>query len=74
MFSGVTEHFGVPAEDVDMIMVSLEHAVASTGGFCCGRSFVMGHQRLSGEFGQPNLVETQKFEFFKNNLDLEKFV
>ncbi|KAI1730023.1 aminotransferase class I and II domain-containing protein [Ditylenchus destructor] len=31
-----------------MIMVSLENAIASTGGFCCGRSYVVGHQRLSG--------------------------
>uniref|UniRef100_A0A915CP59 Serine palmitoyltransferase 1 n=1 Tax=Ditylenchus dipsaci TaxID=166011 RepID=A0A915CP59_9BILA len=45
---GVTEHFGVPVIDVDMIMVSLENAIASTGGFCAGRSFVVGHQRLSG--------------------------
>lgn len=29
-------------------MVSLENAIAATGGFCCGRSFVVGHQRLSG--------------------------
>jgi serine palmitoyltransferase len=33
-----------------MIMVSLENAIATTGGFCCGRSFVVGHQRLSGLF------------------------
>ncbi|KAI6184314.1 Aminotran-1-2 domain-containing protein [Aphelenchoides bicaudatus] len=31
-----------------MIMVSLENAISTTGGFCCGRSFVVGHQRLSG--------------------------
>lgn len=35
-------------EDVDMIMASLENALASTGGFCVGRSYVVGHQRLSG--------------------------
>lgn len=45
---GVTEHFGVNIEDVDMICASLENAVASTGGFCCGRSYVIDHQRLSG--------------------------
>uniref|UniRef100_A0A8R1I240 Serine palmitoyltransferase 1 n=1 Tax=Caenorhabditis japonica TaxID=281687 RepID=A0A8R1I240_CAEJA len=44
----VTEHFNVPMEDVDMVMASLENAIASTGGFCVGRSFVVGHQRLSG--------------------------
>ncbi|VDK59130.1 unnamed protein product [Anisakis simplex] len=31
-----------------MIMASLENALATTGGFCAGRSFVVGHQRLSG--------------------------
>ncbi|EFO91865.1 hypothetical protein CRE_08550 [Caenorhabditis remanei] len=44
----VTEHFSVPMDDVDMIMASLENGIASTGGFCVGRSFVVGHQRLSG--------------------------
>lgn len=27
----------------------MENAVASIGGFCCGRSFVIDHQRLSGQ-------------------------
>lgn len=45
---GVTEHYGVNVIDVDMIMASLENAIASTGGFCVGRSFVVAHQRLLG--------------------------
>nr|CAD2184726.1 unnamed protein product [Meloidogyne enterolobii] len=45
---GITEHFGIDAVDVDLISASLENAVATTGGFCAGRSFVIGHQRLSG--------------------------
>lgn len=44
----MTEHFGVDIIDVDMIMASLENAMATTGGFCAGRSYVVGHQRLSG--------------------------
>ncbi|KAE9553556.1 hypothetical protein FO519_003249 [Halicephalobus sp. NKZ332] len=44
----VTEHFGVDVIDIDMLMVSLENAMATTGGFCAGRSYVVGHQRLSG--------------------------
>lgn len=44
----MTEHFGVSILDVDMVMASLENAIASTGGFCVGRSYVVGHQRLSG--------------------------
>jgi len=27
---------------------TLEYALASTGGFCCGRKYVVDHQRLSG--------------------------
>jgi serine palmitoyltransferase len=45
---GVTEHFGVPIEEVDLIAGSLENAIASVGGFCCGKAFVIDHQRLSG--------------------------
>ncbi|XP_015119195.1 serine palmitoyltransferase 1 [Diachasma alloeum] len=45
---GVTEYFGVPRHQVDMIVGSLEWAVASIGGFCVGSSFVIEHQRLSG--------------------------
>ncbi|XP_066507011.1 serine palmitoyltransferase 1 [Hoplias malabaricus] len=46
---GVTEHFGVNIDDIDLISANMENAVASTGGFCCGRSFVIDHQRLSGQ-------------------------
>ncbi|XP_067938177.1 serine palmitoyltransferase 1-like isoform X2 [Watersipora subatra] len=45
---GVTEHFNCEVEDVDMICSNIEFAIGSTGGFCCGRSFVIDHQRLSG--------------------------
>uniref|UniRef100_A0A915B0A7 Serine palmitoyltransferase 1 n=2 Tax=Parascaris univalens TaxID=6257 RepID=A0A915B0A7_PARUN len=45
---GVKEYYGVDVIDIDMIMGSLENALASTGGFCAGRSFVVTHQRLSG--------------------------
>ncbi|KRX15098.1 Serine palmitoyltransferase 1, partial [Trichinella nelsoni] len=41
---GVTEHFGVDLDDVDMISSTLENAVSSIGGFTCGRSFVVDHQ------------------------------
>ncbi|KAA0703683.1 Serine palmitoyltransferase 1 [Triplophysa tibetana] len=46
---GVTEHFGVNIDDIDLISANLENALASIGGFCCGRSFVIDHQRLSGQ-------------------------
>lgn len=46
---GVTEHYGVPRHEIDMIMSSLDWAVGSIGGFCVGSSFVIEHQRLSGQ-------------------------
>uniref|UniRef100_H2ZH59 Serine palmitoyltransferase 1 n=1 Tax=Ciona savignyi TaxID=51511 RepID=H2ZH59_CIOSA len=45
---GVTEHFNIPIEKVDLVVGSLEYALASIGGFCCGRGYVVDHQRLSG--------------------------
>ena len=48
MFSGIVEHYGIDPLEVDLVMASLENAIASTGGFCVGRSFVVAHQRLSG--------------------------
>lgn len=46
---GVTEHYGISIEDIDLISANMENALASVGGFCCGRSFVVDHQRLSGQ-------------------------
>ncbi|XP_078424958.1 serine palmitoyltransferase 1 isoform X2 [Cetorhinus maximus] len=46
---GVTEHFGVNINDIDLISANMENSLASIGGFCCGRSFVIDHQRLSGQ-------------------------
>lgn len=45
---GLLEHLGVDSTEVDLISSSLEHAVASVGGFCVGSSFIVEHQRLSG--------------------------
>ncbi|XP_044301984.1 serine palmitoyltransferase 1 isoform X1 [Varanus komodoensis] len=46
---GVTEHFGINVDDIDLISASMENSLASIGGFCCGQSFVIDHQRLSGQ-------------------------
>ncbi|XP_033019956.1 serine palmitoyltransferase 1 [Lacerta agilis] len=46
---GVTEHFGINMDDIDLISANMENSLASIGGFCCGRSFVIDHQRLSGQ-------------------------
>ena len=60
---GVTEYYNIPIEEVDMICVSLENAMASIGGFCCGRAYVIDHQRLSGQgycfsASQPAMMAT----------------
>uniref|UniRef100_A0A5S6Q9P3 Serine palmitoyltransferase 1 n=1 Tax=Trichuris muris TaxID=70415 RepID=A0A5S6Q9P3_TRIMR len=44
---GVVEYYNADVNEVDMICSSLENANGSTGGFTCGRSFVIDHQRLS---------------------------
>jgi len=45
---GITEHFGISIDEADLVCASLEHAIGSNGGFACGTSFVVDHQRLSG--------------------------
>lgn len=45
---GVTEHFGIDMEEVDLIAACLENAVGGAGGFCCGKKYIVDHQRLSG--------------------------
>ncbi|KAF4804138.1 Serine palmitoyltransferase 1 [Turdus rufiventris] len=36
-------------DDIDLISANMENSLASIGGFCCGRSFIIDHQRLSGQ-------------------------
>ncbi|KAF8792992.1 Serine palmitoyltransferase 1 like protein [Argiope bruennichi] len=45
---GITEHFNIPMEEVDLITSTLEAAIPGYGGFCVGTSFIVDHQRLSG--------------------------
>lgn len=44
---GLTEHYSVPAEKVDIITAAMGHALATEGGFCTGNARVIDHQRLS---------------------------
>lgn len=44
---GLTEHYGVPAEKLDLITAAMGHALATEGGFCTGSARVIDHQRLS---------------------------
>uniref|UniRef100_H3CH35 Uncharacterized protein n=1 Tax=Tetraodon nigroviridis TaxID=99883 RepID=H3CH35_TETNG len=45
----MTSRFLLQIDDIDLISANMENAMASIGGFCCGRSFVIDHQRLSGQ-------------------------
>ncbi|KAL0335085.1 UNVERIFIED_CONTAM: Long chain base biosynthesis protein 1 [Sesamum radiatum] len=44
---GLTEHFNVPIEKVDIVTAAMGHALATEGGFCTGSARVIDHQRLS---------------------------
>ncbi|KAI8987369.1 pyridoxal phosphate-dependent transferase [Mycotypha africana] len=46
--AGLTDYFGVPAADVDIIVGSLANALCASGGFCAGSEEIVDHQRLSG--------------------------
>ena len=46
---GVTEHFGVPMKQVDIVCGALCASIGSVGGFCIGNEReVVNHQRLQG--------------------------
>ncbi|KAI8534616.1 hypothetical protein RHMOL_Rhmol10G0104000 [Rhododendron molle] len=44
---GLTEHYGVAVEKIDIITAAMGHALATEGGFCTGSARVIDHQRLS---------------------------
>ncbi|CAM0948869.1 unnamed protein product [Alopecurus aequalis] len=44
---GLTEHYGVPIDKIDIITAGMGTALASDGGFCTGSARVVDHQRLS---------------------------
>ncbi|XP_017027839.1 serine palmitoyltransferase 1 [Drosophila kikkawai] len=45
---GVTEHFNVDRDEIDLISAGMEGSMATIGGFCVGSHFIAEHQRLSG--------------------------
>lgn len=45
---GITELLDIPVDEIDHFSASLENAISAYGGFCCGTSFIVDHQRLSG--------------------------
>uniref|UniRef100_A0ACD6ACG4 Uncharacterized protein n=1 Tax=Avena sativa TaxID=4498 RepID=A0ACD6ACG4_AVESA len=44
---GLTEHYGVPIDKIDIITAGMGNALATDGGFCTGSARVVDHQRLS---------------------------
>ncbi|WVR08448.1 hypothetical protein IAU60_005503 [Kwoniella sp. DSM 27419] len=44
---GLTEYYGVPATEVDMILGSMANGLATGGGFCAGSHVVCSHQRIN---------------------------
>ncbi|CAA2939120.1 long chain base biosynthesis 1-like [Olea europaea subsp. europaea] len=44
---GLTEHYKVPIDKVDIVTAAMGHALATEGGFCTGSTRVIDHQRLS---------------------------
>eukprot|EP00808_Paulinella_micropora_P010568 g68611.t1 len=45
---GSPEHWGIPVSEVDLYVVSMDHAMATQGGFCAGHNRIIDHQRLNG--------------------------
>ncbi|XP_038712723.1 long chain base biosynthesis protein 1-like isoform X1 [Tripterygium wilfordii] len=43
---GLTEHYGVLIEKIDIITAAMGHALATEGGFCTGSARVIDHQRI----------------------------
>ncbi|PWN50584.1 PLP-dependent transferase, partial [Violaceomyces palustris] len=45
---GLTELYGIPAKEVDMIVGSMANTLGGGGGFCAGSEEVAFHQRING--------------------------
>lgn len=64
---GLTEYYNISVDEIDLIIGSLENSLGSIGGFACGKSYVVDHQRLSGygyafSASQPTLMVTAAIE------------
>ncbi|KAK1922936.1 serine C-palmitoyltransferase [Papiliotrema laurentii] len=44
---GITEHYGIPASEVDILMGSMATGLGAGGGFCAGSHVVCQHQRIN---------------------------
>ncbi|TXT03895.1 hypothetical protein VHUM_04318 [Vanrija humicola] len=44
---GLTEHYGVPGSEVDILVGSMANSLGAGGGFCAGSYVVTNHQRIN---------------------------
>jgi len=44
---GVTEHFDIPAADIEILVASNGNALGAVGGFAVGQEEICGHQRIN---------------------------
>lgn len=44
---GLTEHFGIPGSEIDILVGSMANSFNSAGGFCAGSTEVVEHQRIN---------------------------
>lgn len=53
-------------DDIDLISANMENSLASIGGFCCGRSFIIDHQVSQESLCGVARFGTQKLELVIN--------
>lgn len=44
---GVTEYYGIPANEVEILVGSMANSLGAGGGFCAGSTHVTSHQRIN---------------------------
>lgn len=45
---GITEYYGIDINEIEVILLAMDTALASVGGVCIGSREIVDHQRLSG--------------------------
>jgi len=45
---GITEHFGIPVENVEIIIGSMANTMGAAGGYCVSNAVIVEHQVLNG--------------------------
>jgi serine palmitoyltransferase len=74
---GVSEHFGIPSKEIDLILGSLAHCIGAGGGFCAGSVQIVDHQRLSSQAycfsaSMPAILTSTAIQVIQQHLSKEK--